>query len=434
MLYIILLVFTVISLLYGVYFAAISLAGFFHKRRPNPYARPCKRIAALVPARNEEKVIGYLVESLVRQQYPRELYDIYVIVNNCSDDTRGAAERAGAKIIDCDREVHSKGEVLRFAFEQLELPGAAKHDAYCIFDADNLVDAGFMQAANNALCAGYHIAQAYRDSKNPGGNWVAGCTSTFFWFMSRLYNASRANLGMSTNLNGTGIVISAELLAKLGYNVTSLTEDLEYTAKCLLAGYRIGWMEDAVIYDEQPTSFKDSFVQRRRWGAGSLQCAHLYLTKLLKKAIFERDLDCLDLALLFMGMYVQAISLMPSILTIAVCVLRIRLDPVAGLHQAIGVAATGLLGGMLAGIAFVYILGAMEKKLNKVTLSTFFLMCIYLLSWIPANLVSLFTRPPKWTSIQHESAIDIDHCEAINGLPGEKEEQPKLRDYRETGM
>lgn len=90
----------VVLALYGLYYVVVSLFGL---KRPKAYA-PCaprSRFAVLVAARNEEAVIGNLVDSLLAQNYPRELYDIYVLPNNCTDNTRRAAIRAGAKVLDC---------------------------------------------------------------------------------------------------------------------------------------------------------------------------------------------------------------------------------------------------------------------------------------------------------------------------------------------
>lgn len=405
-----------ISMLYGLYFGIIAVVGNLKGQKPIPYAKPQRRIACLVPARNEETVVGFLVQSLVRQDYPRELYDIYVIVNNCTDDTRGAALRAGAKVLECDREVHSKGEVMRFAFDKL-LNGDCQYDAFCIFDADNLVDAGFLQACNNALFAGYEVAQAYRDSKNPGDNWVAGCTSTFFWFMSRLYNNARTAMGISAALNGTGIVLGAGLVRRMGFDTSTLTEDLEYTAQCALAGVKIGFMRDAITYDEQPIKLKDSFTQRRRWGAGSLQCAKKYSRRLVRGVFKQKSMECLDIALLFFGMYAQLISLAPALYTIGRCIVKLVQSPMEGLRWVLMLSVSGIAGGVLTGALFVLLMAVLEHKTRRVKASTYALMWLYLLTWVPANLISLVTRPPKWTYIQHVSAVDIELCESAAKEP-----------------
>ncbi len=405
------LVLTIITGLYGLHFAQIALRGLLKKDSRIPHSGTLHRFAALIPARNEAQVIGFLVDSLMKQRYPSDLYDVYVIVNNCTDDTRAVAEAAGAKIIGCDVPVRSKGEVLRFTFKKLLAKGAPKYDAFLIFDADNLVDGGFLQAANDALSAGYEVAQGYRDSKNPSDNWVSGCTSTFFWFMSRLYNQSRANISMTANLNGTGIMMSADLIRKQGFDTTTLTEDLEYTAICILNGYKVGWMRDAIIYDEQPTTLMDSFIQRRRWGAGSLQCAKKYLKPLLTLAFKGKNRDAFDLALLFIGMHVQFVSILPSVISVIIVTLSIFRDPSAGIRQAIWLASSALVGGVFLGAGYAFIIATLEKKLTKIGLGTYCLMWLYMLAWIPANLSSLVLKAPKWKAIAHVAAVDIDVCE-----------------------
>ena len=203
----------------------------------------------LIPARNK-KCTPNLIASLLAQHYPRELYDVFVLPNNCTDDTEGAALRSGANVIPIREKVQSKGEVLRIAFQQLEPKG---YDGYLIFDADNLVDPGFLQAANDAMCAGYQVGQGYRDSKNPGDNWVAGCTSVFFWFMNRLFKI-QGGLWNVCPLNGTGILLGTRMIRNTA-NVHS------HRGSGIHRHLRLGRREDrlmprAVTYDEQPTRLR----------------------------------------------------------------------------------------------------------------------------------------------------------------------------------
>ena len=130
-------------------------------RSPETAAR--HRFAVLIPARNEEAVIENLVDSLMRQDYPRECYDVYVIVNNSTDRTAALAEVAGAKILRPDGPVSSKGEALRFAFSALRDGDA---EAYVIFDADNVVDRGFLSEMNRQYESGAEIVQGRRSGKN----------------------------------------------------------------------------------------------------------------------------------------------------------------------------------------------------------------------------------------------------------------------------
>ncbi|MDO4355719.1 MAG: glycosyltransferase family 2 protein [Clostridia bacterium] len=392
--------------LYGVYFAAIAVLGTIRRKSQTITAAPQKRIAALIAARNEEAVVGPLVRSLQKQDYPKELYDIYVIPNNCTDDTEAAARAAGAKIITCDVPVHSKGEVLNVAFRQLlALPEAEGYDAFCIFDADNLVHPGYMNAVNQALSDGYDIAQGYRDSKNPDSSWVAGCVSMFYWMMSRFYNSARHALGMSAALNGTGFMVSARLIREHGFQTISLTEDLEYTAQCAINGVKVGWMENAVIYDEQPIRMVDSYNQRRRWSAGTVQCLKAYGKTLYHKAVHERSLACADILLIFAGALIQLISLLPLAFTILYtlgCLVEMN-------GAAIWIMVGGIIGGVggyLGSTLMAALICCWEKKMSVKRIPAVIGFSIFLLTWIPANLVSLFCPPPTWKAIPHTVAID----------------------------
>lgn len=384
----------VLCTLFTLYFAATCLLGVvLRKRREIPKRPAQKRIAAVIPARNEAAVIGNLVASLLRQDYPRELFDVYVVPNNCTDDTPEAAQRAGAKLLTVKGPIHAKGDVLRGAFEQL----AGQYDAYCVFDADNLVDAQFFQSVNDALLAGFHVAQGFRDSKNPYDSWVSGSMSAFYWFMSRCYNESRARLGMSCHLNGTGFMVSDEAVRTVGWNTHSLTEDLEFTALCALNGYKVGYMPGARIYDEQTSRFWDSCVQRRRWTAGSLQCMRRYVPSLLKK----HTLACVDMAILFLGNLMCLIGIVPAVGT------ALGLLPFFISHPWRILALVLLLAVYyLACCAAAAILYHMEGKLNRRAMKGVFGFPVFMVSWMPVNMVACLTPPPRWKEIRHVRGID----------------------------
>ena len=387
---------SVICTLITAYYAVTSLAGvLFCKRCQRPKQPPQKRIAAIIPARNEAVVIGKLVESLLKQDYPRELFDIYVAPNNCTDDTEAVALAAGAKIIHVEDPITTKGDVLRQSFGQLTATGL--YDAYCVFDADNLADRGFFQAVNDALAAGYPVAQGFRDSKNPYDNWVSGSMSAFYWFMSLFYNESRWRLNMSCHLNGTGFMVSDAMVREIGWDTHTLTEDLEFTALCALHGYRVGWMPRAKVYDEQTRSFWASCVQRRRWTSGSLQCMRRYVPRLLK----VHSLACMDMAMLFTGNLMCVIGIVPAVGT------ALGLLPFFISHPW-RILALVLLAGVYyliccGGAALMY---HAEGKLNRKSLPGVFGFPIFLFTWIPINLVACFTPPPRWKEIRHVRNVD----------------------------
>ena len=392
---IIVTIFSVICTLYTIYFLVVSVGGLLLKPKKIPHTAPKARLAAVIPARNEAAVIGKLVESLLAQDYPRELFDIYVIPNNCDDDTGAVAEAAGAKLLRVDGPIHTKGDVLHDVFAQLSATG--KYDAYCVFDADNLVDSKFFGTVNDALASGMQVGQGYRDTKNPFDSWVAGGFTVWFWFLSRFYNESRARLGMSCQLNGTGTMVSDAVIRKIGWNTRTLVEDQEFTALCALNDIKVGWMPDARIYDEQTNDFWTSCVQRRRWTAGSMQCMRRYTLKLLKK----HSMACIDMTMMFTGNMMCILSLVPMAGT-ALGLMPFFID-----HPWRILALVLLLGVYyLACCGAAAVLYHFEGKLNLRGVRGVMLFPVFMITWMPVNIVACLAPPPRWHEIRHTRSID----------------------------
>lgn len=386
----------VISTLYTFYYLFTSFAGLLLRPRESAPERPAKhRLAAVIPARNEAAVIGKLVESLMAQDYPRELFDVYVVPNNSQDDTEAVALAAGATILRVDGPVRAKGDVLRGAFAQLSATG--RYDAYCVFDADNLADRGFFRAVNNALEAGWQVGQGYRDTKNPFDSWVSGSLAAFYWFLSRFYNESRWRLGMSCHLNGTGTMVSDAVIRRFGWDTHTLTEDQEFTALCALNGVKIAWMPNARVYDEQTNHFWTSCVQRRRWTAGSMQCLRRYLPRLLKK----HSAATLDMSMLFTGNLLCIVGLVPAVGTALGWLPFFISHPWRIL--ALALLLTVYYFACVGAAAVLY---RAENKLNRRGLKGVFGFPVFMVTWMPVNIFACLTPPPHWREVRHTRGID----------------------------
>ena len=244
------------------------------------------KFMAIIPAHNEEMVIGSLIESLKNQTYDKNLYDIYVIADNCTDNTAKIAEEAGAIVYKrFDMENKTKGHALNWFLNQ-KIEENADYDAFFIFDADNIVDKNFIKAMNVKLCEGEDVVQGYRDIKNPTDNWITAGYALFYWTLHRFYHLARYNVGLSPLLNGTGFMVKFDVVKPQGWDTETLTEDIEFSLKRIIAGKKLGWATDAIVYDEQPTSFKQSWSQRSRWTVGHIQCVNRYTGELIK-SVFE---------------------------------------------------------------------------------------------------------------------------------------------------
>ena len=297
------------------YYLILGLFGTYRKKEKKNYT-PERKFAMIVAAHNEEVVIGKLVKSILAQNYPKELFDVFVIADNCDDNTAKVAREAGAKVFErFNKDNKGKGYALEWMFNKL-YNMEEKFDSICIFDADNLVHPDFLKEINSKMKEGYKVVQGYIDSKNPDDSWIATSYSIAFWSQNRMFQLARNNVGFSNQIGGTGFAIDFDTLKKYGWGATCLTEDLEFTCKIVLNGGKIGWAHDAKIYDEKPLGLRASWVQRRRWMQGFTDVASRYFYKLLKKSIKERKWYIFDCALYVLQPFATLLMAVSAILTL----------------------------------------------------------------------------------------------------------------------
>ena len=391
----------VLMTLWGLWYLVSGLASM---RRPADYGfHPARtRFAILIAARNEELVIGPLINSLLAQDYPSDLYDIWVVPNNCTDNTALAARNFGARVLECTAPVKSKGEVLRFAYNRLR---GRRYDAWLVFDADNVVDPRFLAEMNNARMAGARAAQGYRDSKNPYDTAVSGCSSIYYWMMDRFHNGGTAGLGVSAMIGGTGFMVTQALLDRLGgWRTETISEDLEITAQAVLAGERVAYVPRAITYDEQPLTWEQSFTQRRRWSSGTLQVAQCYLPALNEAQSRRPRLSLFDFeATLLLPAYQLAAlaGLACTALSAALGGRTLLQALLLGLAGALGNLAWAALTATVAAGLVITLEGKWNRRLWK-GLATYWL---FLLTWLPITACSFWKKTTVWEEIRHTRTV-----------------------------
>ena len=245
--------------------------GMFFTRKFKP-AKKKHKYGIMIAARNEKYVIGNLIDSIHKQDYPKDLYTIFVVADNCTDDTAEIARKKGAIVYERFDDIHkTKGFALEFLVDNIKKDyGIETFDGFFIFDADNLLKSNFISKMNDAFDEGCKIITSYRNTKNFDENWVAS-TYALHWIRSiRTNHRARSVLRLATNIQGTGFLFSNEII-KDGWHYTSLTEDRALTADAVAQGYQITYQDEAEFYDEQPVSVKVALRQRLRWSKGHLQ-------------------------------------------------------------------------------------------------------------------------------------------------------------------
>ena len=279
--------------LFTVYYFLIGFCGMW-RRREVKILTPKKTFAVIVAAHNEQAVIGQLIDNLQKLEYPKELYDIFVVADNCSDNTAAIARAGGAIVYDRTSSVgKGKGFALEWMFNQL-FAMERQYDAVVVFDADNLVHPRFLLEMNNRLLKGDKLIQGYLDAKNPYDTWVSGTFAIAFWVIDHIWHLAKTNIGLSSVLGGTGMCIATDVLKRHGWGATCLTEDMEFTMKSLVEGIKTTWAHDAIVYDEKPLTFRQSWNQRKRWAQGQFDVAQRFIPKMIQAGIARRDIRILD--------------------------------------------------------------------------------------------------------------------------------------------
>ncbi len=365
------------------------------------------RYAILIAARNEENVIGQLLDSIKAQHYPAGLVSFFVAADNCTDKTAQQARSKGAVVYERFSSQVGKGYALHFLLDQIDADyGLSCFDAFMVFDADNLLDENYICEMNKVFDSGAQIITSYRNTKNYADNWVSASHGLWFIREAQYLNRPRYKLHLSCAVSGTGYLFSYEVLKECGgWHFFRLTEDIEFTMHNIVSGRPVAFCERAVFYDEQPTSFAVSFKQRLRWSKGALQVFAKYGIPAFRKML-KGDFSCFDMLSNNLAAYFLAVA------GVGVNVLTIVLDISSG--NDVSDVMVGLLNGLILGYATMWLCGfittvsewrRIEASPGKKILYTF-TFPLYMMSNLPIAIAALFVKV-TWTPIRHSKAISL---------------------------
>jgi cellulose synthase/poly-beta-1,6-N-acetylglucosamine synthase-like glycosyltransferase len=255
-----------------------------------------RRFAVLLPAYNEENTIRLAIESLLRLEYPRDRFDVYVVADHCTDKTVELARAAGVTVLEHAGPglTAGKGRALKWACARILALG--RHDALCYFDSDSLAHPGFLKAMNAALGCGHTALQARSLAKNTR-SWLPKTLASMDIVNYYMYEKPKHFLGLSAKLRGKGMCFSKELSEKYPWDETSVTEDLDLQSRLISGGVRIALVPEAIVYDEEPVAVEQQVRRTLRWERGRSDNARRNLAALLRRAVLKADLKALESAL-----------------------------------------------------------------------------------------------------------------------------------------
>ncbi len=252
------------------------------------------RFALAVPAHNEMVVIGQTVRAMLKMDYPRQLFDVYVVADHCRDQTAQEARSAGAICFKRSVEPSGrKGYALAWLLARI-LSSGREYDAIIVFDADSRLNKNFLQAMNEGLNSQIQVLQGQHVIIDTDKALFNRLATIDMRLNNRLRNRARHNLGSSCRLMGDAMCFSREILALHPWDTFSLTEDIEYGIQLLLAGIRIGYVEKAMSYGQAAGGWKQAKTQRLRWEGGVLNMRRRLAFRLIFQGIKQIRWPLLD--------------------------------------------------------------------------------------------------------------------------------------------
>ena len=262
------------------YLALLSVGALLQARRRSvarraPTLDQLPTFALLIPAHDESAVIAGALASVSALDYPPQNRAVFVVADNCTDDTAAIARSASATVYERHApDERAKGYALRWLLERLR-DDHLTFDAYVILDADSHLSANFLREMAASLAGGAQVAQAQYRVQNEDGSWLAGLRAVAFALFNHLRPLGRARFGWSAGLKGNGMCFSRAVIERYGWEAYSLAEDAEFHIRLLKAGIRVAYAPAAIVAAEMPVSLQQARSQQARWERGRLELTRL---------------------------------------------------------------------------------------------------------------------------------------------------------------
>lgn len=414
---------TIVGLVFSVCFlyqVVFFFIGLIRGQVKIPPAKKQHTYAFFIAAHNEEAVIANLVKSIKDQDYPSELIDVFVVADACTDNTAQAAREAGAIVYERnDLSRKGKSWVMDYGFDRIlrEYPG--KHEAFFIFDADNLLSRDYVTIMNDAFDQGYLALTSYRNSKNFGSSWISSAYATWFIREARYLNNARMICHTSCAVSGSGYLVSAKLIEGMkGWDFHTLTEDIQFSTFCAIHGVRIGYAP-AEFFDEQPVTLKASIKQRMRWTKGFYQVLFTYGRHMFKSiGKFHRFAAYDMLMVVGPAMLLTLMCLLVNVTFIAVGSLSHGfLATDSEIEMAIG--SIIMMLAYMYGTFFVMGLSTTITEWKHIhcpqkwrIFTNLFTFPLFMFTYVPLTVAALFLKV-DWVPTPHDVSVTLD--EVLDG-------------------
>lgn len=378
-----------------------------------PKAKVKHRYAYFIAAHNEEAVIANLVESILTQDYPRELIDCFVVADACTDATAERAREAGAIVYERNDLVRKgKSWVMDYGFNRILNEYGDKYEAFFVMDADNVLSPSYTEIMNDAFDMGYLVCTSYRNSKNFDSSWISAGSALWYLREARFLNNVRMMSGTSCAISGSGWLVSSKIVRGMhGWDFHTLTEDIQFSTFCAIHNIQIGYAP-AEFFDEQPVTFHASWVQRMRWTKGFYQIFFSYGHELIR-AIASGRFAAYDMFMTIApGILLTLLSAFVNISYLVIGTMSHGfIATEAELRMALGSLVMLFIGAYVSFFFMGLLTTVVERKhihaKRSRIFSNLFTFPVFMLTYIPIGVVAFFKKV-EWVPTKHDIAVKFD--------------------------
>ena len=342
------------------YFLAVYALSKKGKTKPIRKEKPFHTFAIVIPAHNEEDLIPFVLQSCAELDYPEDKYEVFVVADNCSDQTANVAAETGVTSLERHDPVNrGKGFALAWAFDRVLPKG---HDALIVLDADCQLETQALQIFDQYMLTGDRVLQANNIASNPDVSPISYALAIGNVIENDLFYAPKSELGLAVFLRGTGMVVSREVLKAYPWKAHSIVEDVEYTINLFRNGIRPRFVREVKVESKFPVHDQQLDVQRTRWASGNLSFFRKYFLKLIWEGLFRKQWVLLDagwtflvlgrplvLLVIFISLVFAALCawLSPGTFSSGLLGAAIILFSIQGLYFALGGVFLGITGHRL---------------------------------------------------------------------------------------
>ncbi|RXK85032.1 glycosyltransferase [Chlorobaculum sp. 24CR] len=252
----------------ALYLIIVTIAAYLF-RKEELAANRMFEIGVLIPAHNEEAGIAGTIESIKAGNYPAENVKIFVIADNCDDNTAEVARNAGATVVErTNLQNRGKGQALDWFLKRNKALYDGL-DVITIIDADVRADRNYLREVSLSFSQpGIQALQGYNGVSNPDAGWRPGLLDAAFNVFNHLRMAGPFQLSGTCALKGNGMAFDKFLLEETGWPCHSIVEDMEFSFLLLMNEISVHYNPDAIVRSEMVTSGDSASSQRSRWESG----------------------------------------------------------------------------------------------------------------------------------------------------------------------